>query len=40
MEQRNPVFVEQVRPPQVVVGGAMFGNLKLHLIEAHINHRD
>ena len=40
MEQQNPVFVEQPRPPQVVVGGALIGNLKLHLIEAHINHRD
>jgi len=42
IEQRNPVIVEQPRPPQtqVVVGGALIGNLKLHLIEAHINHRD
>jgi hypothetical protein len=40
MEQQNPVFVEQPRPPQVIVGGALIGNLKLHLIEAHINHRD
>ena len=40
LEQRNPIVVEQITPPQVIVGGALIGNLKLHLIEAHINHRD
>jgi len=33
-------LVEPVRVPQVVVGGPLMGHLKLHLIEAHLDHRD
>ncbi len=29
-----------MRAPEVIVGGTLIGNLKLHLIEAHINHKD
>ena len=40
VEVRPPVIVEPIRAPEVIVGGGLIGNLKLHLLSAHINHKD